>query len=459
MPPTYLQLEDIQGNVLRGYSHRFAAYVNARIDDAAQGRAFLSELAGRITCAVPEARDLRPATLNLAVSRAGLEHLGLAPSTLDDFPEEFLAGMAARAERLGDTGASAPCCWQDGLGPGDLQVLLIVHADAKPGLDGELAWITAAAERCGVPLDAPELGDLGARVDGPYTREHFGFKDGFGQPAVDGQPSPEYRGQGVPVAGSLRLGRRRPGWRMIAPGEFILGYRDEDGELAAADVPLLHNGTFMVFRKLRQDVARFRSLLDQLAREHFSGDADLAAAKLAGRWRDGTPLLPRPERPDSDLAEDKERTNDFRYAGDPQGRICPIGAHIRRANPRDALPGGAERTRRHRIIRRGMPYGAPLPEGVDDGGEGERGLLFACFNASIARQFEVVNGWLTRGDAFGIPDGDLLTDRTGRPRMTIDGSPPSFFRPEDGRPLVTTRGGEYLFLPSLRALADLARQG
>ena len=106
----------------------------------------------------------------------------------------------------------------------------------------------------------------------------------------------------------------------------------------------------------------------------------------------------------------REVLNDFRYGGDPRGRACPLGAHIRRANPRDGLPGGAQRTRRHRIIRRGMPYGP-------DERAGDRGLIFVCFNASIVRQFEVVNGWLMDGDIFGLGrDPDMLAGpRPGRP--------------------------------------------
>ena len=146
----------------------------------------------------------------------------------------------------------------------------------------------------------------------------------------------------------------------------------------------------------------------------------------------------------------------FRYEDDPDGLKCPIGAHIRRANPRDALGFEGATVRRHRIIRRGRPYGPPLPEGVLEDDGVERGLVFTCFNASIARQFELIQRiWVEDGDAFGLADDKdfLIADGRGSNKMTIQGNPPFFLSPQPG--FVTTRGGEYLFRPGLRALRAL----
>jgi Dyp-type peroxidase family len=453
IPP--LQLADIQGNVLQGYGFGYSAFANVRIEAPGSGRALLADLLPRVTNARRWNGEKPLVALNLAVSREGLERLDAPP--LDSFPDEFRQGMAARAGRLEDTGASDPENWQPELKPGQIQLLVIVHARREKARRELLESLQDRVDSVrGLELDEPELGSVGGD-DVPYTREHFGFADGFGQPAVAGQTGPEFLGQGIALSRRRFLRGSVPaGWRLIAPGEFILGYRDEDDVIPPAPRrPFAENGTFMVYRKLQQDVAAFRMLLDELADEHFSGNRELAAAKLAGRWRDGAPLMTSPGRPDAALGSDKWRTNDFRFAHDANGYTCPIGAHVRRANPRDSLPGGSERSRRHRIIRRGMPYGDPLPEGADGG---DRGLLFVCFNASIARQFEVVNGWLAHGQAFGLEGGDLLTHGGEDPRMTIDGDPPVRFRSRlVHRPLVTTRGGEYLFLPSVRGLAALAR--
>jgi Dyp-type peroxidase family len=280
----------------------------------------------------------------------------------------------------------------------------------------------------------------------PDGREHFGFADGFGQP----KPV---------VAGRGRTERdRQEAGRTTALGEFVHGYRDEDGGLPPAPAPPFdRNGTFMVFRKLAQDVMGFRALLRELAWWHFNSDQELTAAKLVGRWRDGTPLIQRPT-PATAPPRRANRLNDFGYGGDPDGYSCPIGAHIRRANPRDGLHGGYKRTRRHRIMRRGMPYGPWLPAIGPDAdpsdAEDKRGLLFVCLNTSIANQFEVVNGWLNDGAAFGLgSDVDVLAGTGPVGMMSVQGAPPVLMA---GRSLVWTRGGEYLFLPSLHALDALA---
>jgi len=153
-----------------------------------------------------------------------------------------------------------------------------------------------------------------------------------------------------------------------------------------------------------------------------------------------------------------EFSNDFRYLpDDSDGYVCPAGAHIRRANPRDALGHGGALTRRHRIIRRGLPYGTPLAPGTED--DEDRGLVFVCHNADIERQFETVQAqWCNDGDAFGLGDDRdyLLGDTGGTGKMTIPvrGSSPRFIAAQPD--IVLTRGSEYLFTPGIRALRLLA---
>jgi Dyp-type peroxidase family len=292
-------------------------------------------------------------------------------------------------------------------------------------------------------------------------REHFGYADGFAQPAVEGSSDDRARGGGVP----LKDGQ----WRPLAPGEFIFGYPDEDtrsdpeGKLmpsVPAD-PLGRSGTYMVWRKMHQDVALFRRTLREAAQHYEDGDEEKLAAKVAGRWRDGTPMELSPEVTDPSFDPQDPGTNDFRYGGDRDGRRCPVGAHVRRANPRDALGDdkdieGYLLSYRHRMIRRGMPYGPGLPDGADDDGE-ERGLVFVCFQASISRQFESVQAqWINDGNIFHLGhDKDFMTgDGGGTGKMTVQGDPPFFLSPQPS--FVTTRGGEYLFVPGITALAAIA---
>lgn len=206
---------------------------------------------------------------------------------------------------------------------------------------------------------------------------------------------------------------------------------------------------------MHQDVALFRSFLRE-AGKNFPGGEERLAAKIVGRWPDGTPLTLSPDRPDPAIANDQQKVNDFRFADDPDGLVCPLGAHVRRTYPRDALGWGGMMSLRHRLIRRGMPYGPALPLDAPDDGV-ERGLIFVCFQANLARQFEVMQGqWINDGNAFGLGhDRDfLLGDNFGSGKMTIHGNPPYLITPQPS--FVTIKGGEYLFKPGLDALRALA---
>jgi deferrochelatase/peroxidase EfeB len=193
------------------------------------------------------------------------------------------------------------------------------------------------------------------------------------------------------------------------------------------------------------------------AKLYQGGDEHTLSAKAVGRWPDGTPLVTHPAPTTKKFNPAAKGANDFRYDRDPEGRHCPLGAHIRRSNPRDALGWEGNLSFRHRMIRRGMPYGKVLPAGIytDDGVD--RGLVFVSFQASISRQFEGVQvQWLNAGNVFGLGhDKDfLLGDPAGTGKMTIQGDPPFYLAPQ--KVFVTTKGGEYLFVPGMTALAALA---
>jgi Dyp-type peroxidase family len=291
--------------------------------------------------------------------------------------------------------------------------------------------------------------DVGAALPGGV--EHFGYADGFAQPSIEGSTIVPTPGQGAPSG--------KGDWRPIRAGEFILGYPDEEGALPAAPPPveLSINGSYMVYRKLRQDVAAFRQRLAESA-ALYPGGEELLAAKIIGRWRDGTPVALSPASADPALAADGQRNNAFDYGNDPDGLRCPIGAHVRRANPRRSLPFDGKLVNRHRLIRRGIPYGPALAPGAPDDGQ-ERGVIFACLQASITRQFEFVQSqWLNAGNTFGLgEDQDLMLgpqDGTPPTKMTVPGSPPFFVGPLSR--VVTVRGGEYFFVPGINGLRFIA---
>ena len=441
-----IELGDIQGDILQAYGNRFrwTTYLFVAVRDAAAGRAWLGGLSGAVTSAERWDGDGPEATLNVALSAAGLRALALPEAVLETFSSEFKAGMRARAEALGDTGSSSPARWDDGLREAT-GALLTINARSAEALAAAVD-VQLAALGDGLALvhreDARLLGDPERPV-----REHFGFADGFSQPAVEGMAAPERtNGGGVPLP--------EGGWRPLAPGEFVLGHPDEEtrndpeGRLPRAPAdPYGRNGSYMVWRKLHQDVALFRRTMREAAVHWPGGDADALAAKVVGRRQDGTPLV-----------ASGGTLNDFRYAGaDAHGHGCPLGSHIRRANPRDALDPAALLSFRHRMIRRGMPYGDPLPDGELEDDGADRGLLFVCFVASLSRQFEAVQiQWLNDGNVFHLGhDRDFLLGGDAPGKMTVQGEPPYFVDP--ARPFVRTRGGEYLFVPGLRALAALAQ--
>jgi Dyp-type peroxidase family len=443
MPAAVVELDDLQGNVLCGYGHPCARYVFLRFFAAEPAQRLVGALAPRVRSAAPWGDQRPTSTLNISFTWTGLRALRLPADLLDSFPEEFRAGMGARAGVLGDSGESAVERWHPELAPGALDGLITVYAADRDALRVAVAEL---AEE----LDAVAPGVTVAHTVEAATlaeeREHFGFRDGFSQPAIRDAVAGPTVGEGTP----LHLWR----WRDVAPGEFVLGYEDEDGAPPAApDAPFDRNASFMVVRKLRQHVDRFTAFL----RQHAGPDEERQrwlAAKMLGRWQNGTPLTNWPDRPGPDEPDVRE-LNGFRFGDDRAGLRCPVGAHVRRANPRDALGWQGRLTKRHRIVRRGMPYGPPPADpAVDD--RTERGLMFVCFQSSIARQFEVVQGrWLNDGDAFGLRGDRDFVVGTGSAdgKMTVPGDPPLLLHPQPD--FVTTRGGDYFFVPSLTALGWL----
>jgi Dyp-type peroxidase family len=348
--------------------------------------------------------------------------------------------MSARASVLGDDGASAPAEWQPGLR--DPHALITVSA-LEPGPAERMTGQLLAELRGGFTIDAVQ-----AAAALPDGYEHFGFADGFSQPAIAGAGTGPRVGEGV-------LTRWRY-WRRLAAGEFILGRRDEGGLTAAVPAGLLGvDATFVVVRKLEQDVPGFRSYVAEQAR--LTGrDEDWIAARMIGRWRNGSSLVLHPDRPGPAPDPNDRAINHFSYEDDPAGRSCPLGAHVRRAHPRDGLGWQGRLSMRHRLIRRGMSYGPPLQPGATDTGV-ERGLMFVSFCASLERQFEFVQKqWLSDGNVFGLgADDDPITGgRTTSDRMVIQGQAPLYL---SGIPrFVRTRGGDYFLLPSRAGLQALA---
>ena len=483
---------DMQRLVRYGNGHLIeACFLLLQIRDASAARSWLQ--AASVTSAIrvdPRADKV----LHVAFTAAGLNSLEVPESVINDFSDEFVAGMTGdenRSRRLGDIGNNNPVNWD--WGNEELpHVLLMLYAQA----DGLRAWVEAieddsfaAAFEIRKSLHTEALG----------PNEPFGFADGISQPAID------WEGQL-----STNIHERDRYTNKLKIGEILLGYPNEYG--LYTDRPLLdpnavphakilplaednpdrrdlgRNGSYLVMRQLDQDVPGFWQFVDresgggEFEREHL-------ASAMVGRKRDGTPLIRHSDKSISGIQSgDVPDNNQFVFDDDPFGHRCPIGAHIRRANPRtgDFPPGvtglisrlvrmlGFGRrhpsddliasARFHRLLRRGRAYGPALsPQDAvkSNAPIAERGLHFICIGANLLRQFEFVQeAWVMSTKFAGLAgESDPLlgnrepllsgesTDRFTLPQLN------ALTQCQNGLPqFVTVRGGAYFFMPGLKAL-------
>jgi Dyp-type peroxidase family len=471
-PVKMLENDDIQGIFFGPYGdlqhgRLLAVSIPAGIPRASRLE-WLTAIENRITYGDRKPEDT---AVIAALGPKGLESLefGSEPgeARLAEFPLAFRQGMDAdmRARLLDDVGANAPSGWRWGTGENAADVVIVAYARTKTLLDKQVRDLKATTAKAGLRLVAEialnvTLDTFGRVEEDAVGVEPFGFADGISQPVVEGTP---------------RARRPEERMHMVAAGEFLFGYpdgrgrlppsvtvpadSDPDGRLSEIDGAdgrrrrdFGRNGSFLVVRQLEQHVERFETFCAGAAkalaahRPDIGADAEWIGARMVGRWKDGSSLIRNPHHKPGKAVD-----NDFHYGEeDPQGLACPLGAHVRRANPRDSL--GTDRAtqltlaNRHRILRVGRPY----REGK------ESGLVFMCLNADIERQFEFVQQtWVAAGSFHGLRsekdpligynEGGEFTVATIGGGVSIGGL----------KPFVTTRGGGYFFLPSRRALAYL----
>lgn len=470
-----LEFDDIQGIIIRGHSNMEAAeYLMLHFTDAARARQWLQEILPSITHAgekpLPERRQI-------AFTHAGLGKLGLDLDATHYLRTEFIQGLGGdyRARLLGDLGDSAAENWAWG-GPRNE----VIHAVLM-----RYAIDQTTLQKSQGPLDAT-LADADivctARLDtipNPMHKEHFGFRDGVSQPIIPGLKKSGTPGNPESPAGEFILGYNNA-YHELPDSPLVPTNQDPQGILPTAQDSafrdLGRNGSYMIFRQLSQDVKGFWGFIQEAVRKENPdagpGPAIQLAAKMVGRWPSGCPITVSPEEDKPDLA----RENDFLYyEQDLEGFKCPVGSHVRRSNPRDSLqrnkPERAQRiSQRHRILRRGRIYGAPLSpdfepssflSAPDDGAP--RGLHFICFNTDIARQFEFIqHTWNNNTKFEGMyedPDPVLGIKDSRNKAFTHDFTIPAqpIRRKVQGlKRHVHVVGGAYFFMPGMRGLKYLA---
>jgi deferrochelatase/peroxidase EfeB len=483
-PKGTLDLGDIQGIILRGYKMPMVRHFLLTVGVPAAARKLLGRLAGgdesdtpQITTAEDWHVGFAPGPgdnpndlprrkpdycLNLGITWRGLIALEIkkrVPTLLFKSFGAFTAGAAERAKLVGDTGASAPQNWIKAFQDGGDHVLMTLHAispEAMKSYSDRLSALFAEGNafreiwRC----DGTAWME---KMDGESvftSKVPFGYTDGISMTTIRGGPErypPDHQQPCEP-------------WLFVLQEEAENYFVPEPRELGL-------NGSFAAFKMIMTDVVGFESFL-QSHKETI--DPELLAAKICGRWRNGVPLALSPETDSPPGGIPAEQMNNYEYvnadgSGDPKGLRCPVGAHMRRINPRgqpvtgQGEPGGSNNT--HRVIRRGLPYGPAYdPTQPYDGIE--RGLLGYFINSSIENQYEFVLGhWANDSDFAGAV---RLHPKSKDPMIgTQDPAESIFVIPQaDGATpikitgfssFITTKAAAYCFLPSITAVKFISK--
>lgn len=513
---------DIQGNIYPGFNKDHQHFFFYRIAEVARAKQFLRAIAPSITSmdevlefvtahralrlklGVPEPPGLEATWVNIAFSCRGIEKLAGAAG-VEPFEQSFRQGLAERSTYLGDpTDPAHPghrSHWTVGGPDNEADILVIVASDTVAGLDDRVGAVRKSADSYGLELIFEQRGDT--LPGGLRGHEHFGFKDGVSQPGMRGKPSltpgcfitPRYmvRAEDNESDNHQRV-FAKPGQPLVWPGQFLLGEPIQSSNVfvgtgaRASNFPAwAASGSFLVCRRLRQDVAAFWNFVAEAASRVDVAPVRFAAA-LVGRWPSGAPLMRSPASDNAALAGDPFANNHFffdddtlppsmrpvtGYAGDhfaPAkadmfGAVCPHFAHIRKVNPRDSATdlGKPHDTLIRLVLRRGIPFGPPIVGVERPSAEllaQERGLMFLCYGSTIENQFEFLTRRWANSDIrpnFGGHDPIIgQRDQRGHRARFIDmpfGS--GTVRITLDAEWVTPTGGGYFFAPPIAALTGV----
>ncbi len=519
MDEPLLEIDEIQANIIPGFRFPFQYLLAIRIAESDSARLLIRELLPQITTAREaiefhdvrlekagrayrfslesfKAVESRPVWVNLGIGNRLLESFGQSAALNAD--QSFKLGLDKRSFTLGDprdpVNAGHKANWLVGGLHNPADMLIILGSSSQTLL---LERVESLLRLCESHDGEAIYQESGTRLGG--DKEHFGFRDGVSQPAVRGlisQDPPRYLSRRRFVNSASGPEFASPGDELVWPGEFLFGYPTQSPNNFRSPIPVqtvdpfLRNGSFLVFRRLKQDVKTFRAETERMCLElaanpgfsHFT--PDLFRAQLVGRWPDGSPLVRYPDAPpDSTPSEDE--INYFRFGfsvpdtvlsdstavkgaeGDMDGMRCPFHAHIRKINPRDRETdlGAETNTQNLRILRRGIPFGSPYDEAPEDD---NRGLLFISYQTSIRDQFEQLQiDWansITNPEPGHEEGFDMIIGQNGsvaaqRRRNVIpkdaQGNPVELSTLADW---VVPTGGGYFYCPSMNSLRGLAGQ-
>ena len=513
-----LETHDIQGNILGGFNKDHQMLIFLKITQVSAAKHWLRAIEPHIATAAEvikfnqlfkatrdrrygEEGTVRATFINIGFTFDGLKKL--TPDA-DQFTDAaFKEGLHNRSASLGDptdtTASGHPSHWLIGGAHNVPDIVLIVASDDQPRLDQAVQGLVA---NLGIGLQVM-FKQRGETLPGNLTgHEHFGFKDGVSQPGIRGR-LPEAPHEFLTPRETGDPDKGKPGQDVLHAGEFVFGYPKQigkppadgglnvtPGEKAIAGPVWATNGSYLVFRRLRQDVKGFRAFVKATAAELSQANPAFAGmtlekfgAKLVGRWASGAPIENAPEQDQPELENDLN----FEFESkDAKGLRCPFAGHIRKAYPRDTERGESineSDTQTHRLLRRGIPFGKPLASGcplkwsrlkdslaellalLGQQGDRDRGLLFLAYQTSIERQFEfVTNVWVNNPDfpdagsghdpILGQSQDTSTRDRTVVLQAENPANNATVKLPKDW---VIPTGGGYFFTPSIQGLKHLAK--
>ncbi|MFL6258074.1 MAG: Dyp-type peroxidase [Thermoanaerobaculia bacterium] len=552
---------EIQGNILAGFNKDHQVFMFLRIERDGGGRpgpAVVAAVKAWLRALAPQVSSLNEvhrfnqlfralrarlgrdphgfsATwMNIAFSGAALEVLvpaGDAAQFTDPF---FQDGLAARSSELGDPADEAaeghPNQWVVGGPRNPADILVIIASDSPTALAERVAQLKASLTQAtdaaaGTPIGAAlhvVWEEEGNTLPEPLTgHEHFGFKDGISQPGARGMlrrsPAKYLTPRLIDPVRSPQPDPKtpefsRPGQPLVWPGQFVFGYKPQDrndprkplSDVMMSGPAWARNGSFLVLRRLRQDVKAFQDFVVTAtgrlsAMPGFAGiTPKRLASMLVGRWPGGAPLSRSATAEDEDLGRDGYANNYFQFAQssppplslkpevghpgdtftlsarDRTGVVCPLSAHIRKVNPRDTVTeqGNQHDVLTRLVLRRGIPFGPPYPGelGAGPGGatlaageiSSQRGLIFVSYQTSIENQFAFVQkNWVDdprnpNGSGGEDPVIGQSSEDQQRHRffdVTAAGQHPVTL--ELAREWVIPTGGGFFFSPSISAISEV----
>jgi Dyp-type peroxidase family len=495
-----LDLDEIQGDVLIGLQKYFERFIFFEIKDV-QG--FKRDLRERIASRITTTRKVFAQELELKRRKeqgdhslihlvglnVGFTHNGmqkLAPG--EDLKDpSFISGAKNQANVLGDPfdGANPqkpPITWRPEFLSDDIHGVFLVTGESENSVNDEAGHVLSSLGSA-IAVIHDETGRVRPRL--ARGHEHFGWLDGVSNPGVKGLTDPF------------------PGQRLIDAGAFVFGYPQPNPTAPRPPQPssdgLAKNGSFMVFRRLKQQVPEFTQFILTEAASVQGTDKNvvttgmdpvLLGARMVGRWKSGAPIALTPSQDDTTLGKDPTQNNNFDFSDDQIERRCPFGAHIRKVNPRQdfAPPTNPNdptvqdtAVDPRRIMRQGIPFGPEVSaaEQTQKKTLQDRGLMFVCYQTSIPFQFEFLQHTWANNQNF-ISAGAV-------PKVHADGSPVKVgFDPIIGQntpagqpqarntdepipnyptgnvrstltipePFIIPTGGGYFFVPSISALKN-----